>query len=126
MKDPTHRYDAWGNPILPHDQMMIYYRDNKKALEVLKNCMPHMFVVIPSIEIRIIIGGYHWVEITMQYPGKDKTVDKYPSVRAWEALRATYKGRKGWTHRWNGTASVVLRREGTVIRDPSRKFWAGS
>lgn len=122
MKDPTRRYDAWGNPILPHDQMKIYYRDNKEALEVLDQCMPCMYVCIPAVEIRIIIGGFHWVEITYQYPGGDRTAEKYPSNRAWEALRDTYKGKPGWKHRWSGSASVVLRREGTVIRDPSKKF----
>lgn len=123
MKDPTKRYDAWHNPILPHEQMLIYYRDNPQALAVLKDCMPHMFVCIPAIEIRIIIGGYHWAEITYQYPGGDRTVSVYPTVRGWEGLRDTYKGKPGWKHRWIENKSVVLRREGTVIRDPSQKFW---
>lgn len=122
MKDPTHRYDAWGNPILPHAQMLIYYRDNPEALEIIKNNMPHRFVVIPNVDIQIQTGISPIVVIYLTYPGGDRHIVIDPSVRSWEALRRTWHGKKGWKHFYTGKGIVTLRREGTVILDTARKF----
>lgn len=122
MKDPTKRYDAWANPILSHSEMLFYYRDNKDALQVIADCMPHMFVVIPDVEIRIYPNGFPWADVVLVYPGGQRNVNIYPSRRSWEALRRTYQRKKGWTREITKNGLVVLRRKGTVIRDPSCKF----
>lgn len=122
MKDPTKRYDAWANPILSHSEMVFYYRDDKNALAVLNDCMPHMYVVIPDVQIRIYSGGLPWADIVLVYPGGTKNVNYYPSERALEALRRTYRKRKGWTREITKNGLVILSRKGTVIRDSACKF----
>lgn len=121
-KDSARRFDSWANPILPHEEMKKYFAYDKKSMQVLNDCMPHMYVVIPTVEIRIYTEGLPWGEVVLIYPGGEKSTGIYPSVRAWEALRRTYRNRKGWYHEKRKNGLVVLRREGRVIRDPSKKF----
>lgn len=120
------RYDAWGNKILPRDAMLLYYKDDPQSTNILKRYMPHRYVCIPAVEILIDCQNPGEVDVYLIYPGETKLIEKSLSERAVEALRATYRGKPGWTVTRGLHGAVKLRREGRVIIDAAHKFgWRG-
>lgn len=116
------RYDAAGRKILPHPAMLLYYKDDKQSLDLVRRFMPYRLMVIPAVEIHIHPTTPPAVYLYLIYPGEtiERTIDA--SVRSLEGLRRTYRGRKGWTSRKSTSGAVVLRREGRVILDPKKRF----
>lgn len=116
------RYDAWGKKILPHQAMLLYYKDDQNSLDIVRRWMPHRYVCLPNVEIRIGTVGEGFVVVTLIYPGE--TIEKAlePSTRVLEALRRTYRNGKGWSHECKNGKVVIFRRSGRVIMDPARKY----
>jgi len=115
-------FDAWGNPILDRFKMAIYYRDSPTDLFMVTHYLPHQYVVIPHVEIRIYTGIDPVVEMTTLFPGGEITKILRPTPKMWVAFRETWKGKKGWMHDFRGHGQVVLVRRGKVILDPARKY----
>ena len=116
------RYDAWGKKILPHADMILYYKDDVDSLDIVRRFMPHRHVCIPTVEILIDCKNPEMVDVYLIYPGETILLTKDMSVRAVEGLRRTYRGKKGWTVKDQKNGVVNLRREGRVILDPCRKY----
>lgn len=116
------RYDAWANPILPYDQMLVYYQDDPKSLAVLHNKLPHRYAVIPTVEIHI--SPQYKTEIYIYYifPGGTESKVVYPSEHALQALRKAYKGHDGWKGHKDKNGFSVIRRKGCVIALSYSKF----
>lgn len=122
MSKKCSRYDAWGHKILPHADMLFYYKDDPISRGIVSRWMPHRYVCIPSVEILINCSNPESVDVYLVYPGETALIHKDMSVRAVEALRRTYRGRPGWRVVNQRGGVVRLRREGRVILDPLRKF----
>lgn len=116
------RYDAAGHKILPPEDMLHYYKNDPVSVDVLRRNMPHRYVCLPVIEIHILSGPPLRLAIFFVYPGESREIERIPSQRALEGLRATYRGRRGWSTRKNAYGAVVLRREGRVILDPRKRY----
>lgn len=122
MKQRLNHYDAWGNPILGFFEMRDYYSNNPQALQTLRNILPHNFVTIPKVIIKISTKDPNLVEITRVYPGGyDRTSKRIPE-RGVTALRRLYLNcRHGWRcYKWGG--GVVFERNGTIIPAKFSKF----
>lgn len=118
------RYDAWGNSILPHSEMLLYYKQDENSLKILKNHLPHRFVIIPDVEIRISPEDSTNVLVYLIYPGRTESKSLYTTPRVLFALRKTFRGRKGWTREVKKNNVVILRHRGRVMIEPSGKFYA--
>lgn len=117
------RYDAWKNLILPHNAMLLYYKSDLQSLKIIMSLMPHRYVCLPDVEIRINCTQPEDVTIYLIYPGGTRSISKTLSKRALCALRKTYKGRPGWVASYNAQGTVILRRKGRVILEPAGKFY---
>lgn len=121
-KQDCKRYDAAGHVILPHGDMILYYKKDPASLNLVRRYMPHRYVCLPDIEIHIFPSDTIDVQIYLIYPGETKNRYLSVSVRALEGLRATYRGKPGWKAEKRENGSVVLRRQGRVIMDPLKRF----
>lgn len=116
------RYDAAGHRVLSHPEMLLYYKDDKQSLDLVRRNMPHRLVCVPTIEIHIPLGQVSTITVYRIYPGETISVVKDVSVRAVEGLRQTYRRNKGWKPTRTATCACVLRREGKVVLDPLKRF----
>jgi hypothetical protein len=116
-------WDAWGNPILPYPEMRKIYQFDQHSLEHLRKHLPHRTVVLPDIEIRIDLDRPSTVTVYYIYPAGNESRTFILSLRALDALRRTYKGRKGWCREVTKSGWVILRHKGTLILEPTGKFW---
>lgn len=116
------RYDARGKKILPHQDMLLYYKDDAKSLNIVHRYMPFRYICIPHIQIRISPTTPPIINLYLIYPGEAEEREIKPSVRIIEGLRATYRGKPGWDRSKGKNGDVVLSRAGRVILDPLRRY----
>jgi hypothetical protein len=119
------RYDAWGNPILPREEMIRYYASDEKSLRIVRNNIPCRTVVLPEVEIRIFPECVEQFEVLTVYPGGQVSKVHDMTEKALKALRTAYRGKKGWTHEKTAFGCIVLRHKGRVILESTGKCLPG-
>jgi hypothetical protein len=118
-------FDAWGNPILEHFELISYYSGDGKSMAVVRNNMPHHLICFPSIEIEInpLVPEEFWVNKV--WPGGSKRISHNMNQRTLEALRRLYVSRRGAWKVLEVNGRIRFTRKGVARRcHGGRNLWA--
>lgn len=120
------RHDAAGHKILAHPDMLLYYKDDPKSLDIVRRYMPYRYVCVPHLEIHIHCNGSVDVMLYKIFPGETQNAYVSVSARVLDKLRELYKGKGGWIGEKKSSGLVIIRRKGFVTLDPRKRFgvWA--
>lgn len=122
MRTNCKRFDAGGNVILPHAEMLLYYKKDPHSLDIVRRFMPHRYICIPDIEIRLDVQDCRTATIYSIFPGETKERVVELSDRNLNVLRHMWRwGRKRWVME-KKTGYFVFRRAGCVVMDPLKRY----
>lgn len=116
------RYDAAGHKILPHADMLLYYKGDQKSLDIVRSQMPHRYICIPTIEIHIHKGDQFPIRVYRIYPGETMETERFLTLRALKGLRSTYREKSRWEHPSRPGEWCILRLPGRVVLDPLQRY----
>lgn len=107
-------WDSKGKPVLDFFAMKDYYSNDKESLEVLRKYPPHLYMVIPTQEIRFQKSHPETVTQYDIYPAgqESRIVELDKKQIAW--LRDIWRGKyPAWSAKIEGD-TVVLRKPGKL------------
>lgn len=116
MTSQSKHFDGWGNPILDFYSMRAYYLRNSTGWAVVTTSLPYQYATIPSVTIRFWKSDPACVTVFLVYPAGQREFTRQLSKRAVEALRRTYKRKKGWLGKLHPDGTVTLTRMGCAVR----------
>ena len=123
-KSKARRFDAWGNPILDCFEMRRFYSRCERSTKVLKNYMPHRYVVIPDCEIRLYKNNLDEIEVIRLWPAGEVRQIHLLGQRAKNALRRLWKAHTGAWRVEDRVLYYAFRHTGCVRLESAGKYGA--